>query len=91
MINEICKESSLIDGSQVLLRTKTISQQKYSGKRYKSVHFNTIKVDSSKINDKIVLLMDDVTVSGYSIEYCKELLLKNGAKKVYCFSFSKSS
>lgn len=91
MINEICKNSSLIDGSQVLLRTKTILPQKMAGKREKSVHFNTIKVNSEIIKNKTVILIDDITTSGNSIEYCRDLLLYSGARKVYCFAFAKTN
>lgn len=46
-------------------------------------HLKSIKVaNSSVIQDKKVILMDDVLTTGSSIQVCKKLLLEAGAKEV---------
>ncbi|MBD2485094.1 ComF family protein [Planktothrix sp. FACHB-1365] len=57
--------------------------QNSSRNRTKDNHLKSIKVaNSSVIQDKKVILMDDVLTTGSSIQVCKTLLLEAGAKEV---------
>ena len=90
MIKDITKNSSYIDGSQLLLRYQSIPAQKTQGKRYEETHLNSIKINGD-VKDKNVILIDDITTSGSSLKACRKILLNAGAKSVICFAFSKSS
>ena len=90
MIKDITMRSSYIDGSQLLIRYKTIPEQKTQGKRFEEVHLNSIKV-SNDVKGKKIILIDDITTSGCSLKACKKLLLDAGANKVICFAFAKNS
>ncbi len=57
--------------------------QNSSRNHTKDDHLKSIKVaNSSVIQDKKVILMDDVLTTGSSIQVCKTLLLEAGAKEV---------
>ena len=38
------------------------------------------------INGKTIILCDDIKTTGYTFYICSEMLLKSGAKDVYCLS-----
>jgi predicted amidophosphoribosyltransferase len=72
-----------VDGSGYLVRNKKIAKLAHGGDRSKDVHINSITVtDASLVKGKNVLLLDDVTKTGNSLEACAELLLTAGAKAV---------
>lgn len=90
MIKSLAKECGIYDGSQVLLRYKNIDAQKNVRKRKKETHLNSVKV-AKNIENKNIILMDDITTSGSSLLACKQLLMEAGANSVICFAFGKDS
>lgn len=72
-----------IDATSCLVRTVKIAKLAHGGDRSKEVHLNSIVVEHTHlVKGKDVLLLDDVTTSGHSLEACTELLLKAGARSV---------
>lgn len=84
-------QNGRIDKIDYLVRTKTIDKLAHGGSRDLRVHFDSINVNSSiTISGDVVLLVDDVTTSGASLEACKEILLKNGARRVAMLALGQS-
>jgi hypoxanthine phosphoribosyltransferase len=74
------------DATLCLNRFKTIdklSSSSSSTSRNLNIHLNSIKINHPElVKDKKVILIDDVLTTGNSVEACKELLMKAGAKTV---------
>ncbi len=86
------KKKIYTDGSQYLLRYKTVPEQKAQKKRYEGTHLDSVKLkENINISGKNIILIDDITTSGSSLRACKEILEDAGANKVICFAFGKSS
>lgn len=77
-----------IDGGLLLIRHKTIFPQKTLSKEVKNNkdrQFDSIKLSKSGINDvngKNIILIDDITTSGTSINCCAKILEDFGANSV---------
>ena len=79
---ELCKSSSRIDGTSVLERCRSIKKKSQGGSRSIDVDLKSIRViDSPSVKNQPVLLLDDVTTTGNSLDACCQLLINSGA---YC-------
>lgn len=75
--------SVIIDGTNVLERTKTIEKKTDGGMRDIDYELSSLAVrDAHLIKGKQVLLLDDVTTTGTSLSAGKRKLLQAGAKIV---------
>jgi len=95
-IRTLCKKLATsdgrIDGTGCVVRHKTVPKAAHGGRRSIDVHINSLKiVDHVLIKDKIILLLDDVTTTGSSLQATKRLLINAGAKKVYCFALAQTN
>ncbi len=83
----------LQNGSDVLVRTKTISKLAKGGNRDISVHLGSIDINqnsSINISGKGVLLIDDVMTTGNSLLACESKLIDAGAKRVFLLTLAKT-
>jgi hypothetical protein len=89
---ELCKSNPTIDdGTDLLIRFKKIEKLSFGGYRNYSVIYDSLKVnDSTRIKDKNIILLDDVSTTGVSLLAGKDQLIANGAKWVFCFSLGKT-
>jgi len=75
-----------------LQRTKTVDKATSGGERSLKVHKDSISVtEPESVKGKKVILFDDVTTTGYSLQACKDLLLEAGASEVYMIALSKTA
>lgn len=92
IIEEYGESKNLIDGSACLRRFKAIESQHLSPKeRNIQTHLDSsIVEDKDKINGKNVLLLDDIVITGTSIQACIQLLKVAGAKDIVAFAVGKT-
>jgi hypoxanthine phosphoribosyltransferase len=81
-----------IDLSYCLMRHRSIEQlSRSNGSRSKHIHLESIRVENqSAIENKNIVLLDDVITSGSSVEACVEILQAAGAKMVKTICLGKT-
>lgn len=80
-----------VDACSCLVRHTAIQKLATGGPRSIEVHLGSIRVDNAElIKDREVLLLDDVSTSGSSLEACRRLLLEAGAAAVKCAVLGKT-
>ena len=80
-----------IDKVDFLQRIFTVDKLAHGGSRNISVHLDSIGTNADmSIAGDVVLLVDDVTTSGASLEACKQILLENGASRVAMLALGQS-
>jgi len=96
-VTGICRLAKLlarnnrIDATQCLCRHKKIQKLSWGGDRSIELHFKSINVRYPElVLTREVLLLDDVTTTGNSLEACKQLLLQSGARQVQCVALGKT-
>lgn len=83
--------SPLIDGTNVITRSEEIEKKATGGSRNIKSEINSIAInDEGIINEKKILLLDDVTTSGTSLLAGKHILKKAGAKLVVMLALAKT-
>ena len=85
-------KKNYIDAVQCLERFKPVAHSSQTrGFRSKQIHLESIRIiDRQSIENKNVILMDDVLTTGSSINACKELLQEAGAKEVKVLCLGKT-
>lgn len=77
----------------LIVRHMTAPKSQYAGpQRNIFSQFRTIKINSDykrKLKGKSVLVLDDFTTRGYSLETARRMLLQAGAKQVMCLAIAK--
>lgn len=92
LCSAIAAETDLIYDDSILKRIRyTESQTRLNAsERQKNVE-NAFKVfNSEKIENKLIILVDDVITTGSTMNACAKVLMNNGAKAVYLLSIVKA-
>ena len=87
---EYCRENDFEDLSCCLKRHKTVSKSSFGeAKRDKSKTLDSVSlVFEERLKDKVVVLIDDLAVTGNTLFACRDILKKSEVRDVFCFAFA---
>lgn len=92
VVRHIKPHYRILNAKNPLIRTRTIDKLACGGRRDIDVHLESIDVVAPEsVNGNIVLLLDDVTTTGNSIEACRQKLEQAGAKLVVAIAIAKTA
>ena len=79
-----------VDATSCLVRHATIRRILFGGPSSRTLHRQTVEVeDAPLITGQRVLLLDDITKSGFSLSACREMLLDAGAAQVQAVALAR--
>lgn len=86
LLGKSISESLEIPFVENALKRKVLSKTQHKSNDKKARYENAFKsyYSTKQLNNKIVLLVDDIKTSGASLNACSRSLLYAGAKEVYC-------
>ena len=91
--NNLCK-SNIINGTTFLLRSTTVSSNHGGGsenRRTDTEEFNSLTIQRIDIvKDSVILLLDDITTMGVSLQAGADKLKKAGAKNIISLALGKT-
>ncbi|HDY7851893.1 TPA: hypothetical protein RQK38_000524 [Vibrio vulnificus] len=84
------KDANLLYNRNFLVRTKDIPAAHEGGERSTQKHLDTIEVQVQPNPDIPLILLDDVTTTGTSLDACKQILDAAGVKQVYMVALGRT-
>jgi len=82
---------NLVYSGKVLYRERdTRSQVGLSADERRSNVWGAFRADERQVRDRSILLVDDVTTTGSTMNACAHALMQAGAQDVYCITLARS-
>ena len=75
-------DDRFVDGTDVLLRGKSVPKRATSNERAINSHVASLKVKPPQLRGATVVVLDDTASTGNSMDGARQVLLKAGAKRV---------
>ena len=84
LTRELSRQIGIVESSGIMSRTKRTNAQSLLPRdgRYLNVKDAFRLNDAIKIRNKVILLVDDILTTGYTVNECSRLLKEAGAKEV---------
>ncbi len=80
---QLLAKDGRIDGTSCLVRHTTIPKASMGGPRNIQVHLNSISIHNAHlVKGQKVILLDDVTTSGSSLDACEKILINAGVTQI---------
>lgn len=93
VVDNVCSTRGFLNGSECLSRYKSILKLAHGGNRSVETHLESIRlIDSHLLENKDILLIDDVTTSGNTLKACS-MIIKSEVKNIRsltCLVFAKT-
>jgi len=90
LVEILCGKFKCSNAANALVRESNVPESTWGCHRTKEMHLSSIVCQKKLIKHKKILLIDDITTSGCTINACKEILLNNGARSVKCLVLGKT-
>jgi predicted amidophosphoribosyltransferase len=91
ILAKLLARNNRIDASNCLVRKNDIPKIATGGVSNPIIQLESIElINKHLIEDKAVLLLDDVTTTETSLKVCKNILMENRAKVVQCLALGKT-
>lgn len=91
LVELLCSRQGRVNATDCIVRTETIPKLSKGGYRSIERHLSSLNVGNvKKISEHAILVIDDVTTSGNSLEACKRLFIEAGAAKVRILALGKT-
>lgn len=92
LAKSLSKNMNVAYGKNILLRAcETEAMSSLNLEERKENIKNVIQIEKGMerhIEGKTILLVDDIYTTGSTVDACSDVLLKNGAKKIYIYAFA---
>ncbi len=89
----LAKETAKLDNIEykmVLYQSKEYRTQHTLSKEERIVNVKGVfeRLENSDIKNKTILIFDDIVTTGNTLSSCVDIMMKNGAKQVYCVTIA---
>lgn len=92
LAKKLIKSNNLIDGTECLIRTNTIEKLATGGCRNINIHLDSIEIKHPEIiQNKEVVVLDDIKTTGNTLKACQKLLLEAGAETVWLCALAETA
>lgn len=91
LIAMICEKYKIENMCGNLSRKYDIEKQAHGGLRKLEIHLDSIEVlNESLFKDRNIIIIDDITTTGISLNACEKIVEDCGAKKIRCIALGKT-
>lgn len=89
LAKDLCEKFGMINNWDIIYRTKDKTKSTAGGVRTVSAHLETLGLRREiNIEGNAIVILDDITTSGVSLEAAKQVVLETGIKSKYVYKIA---